>query len=170
MSGRVHVFAGPSLSGREVRGVLPDAVLHPPVAAGDLARLRVAAGDVVVVLDGPLTAGRAVRHKEILGLLDRGVEVWGAAGTGALRAVELQACGMRAYGRVARLVARGVLDGDDEVAVHHQGPDRRWSARGVALVDIRVTCRDACRRRLVDRDGAEQVVAAARALPIQHRL
>lgn len=169
MARHVHVFAGPTLSGREIRAVLPDAVVHPPVAAGDLVGLPVTAGDTVVLIDGLVASGRAVRHREVLGLLDQGVEVWGAGGFGALRAAELQPWGARAHGRVARLAARGVLDGDDEVAVEHEGPDGRWAARGVALVDVRVACRSACRRGLVDPETAEAVVAAARALPFRRR-
>jgi hypothetical protein len=169
MAGRVHVFAGPTLSGRDVRGVLPDAVVHPPATAGDLVALAVAPGDTVVLVDGALAAGRAVRHKEILGLLGQGVEVWGAGGIGALRAAELQSMGMRAHGRVARLFARGVLDGDDEVAVLHDGPDGRWTARSVALVDLRAACRLAHRRGWIDCDTATAVVAVARDLPWRRR-
>jgi hypothetical protein len=169
MPARVHVFAGPTVSGREIRTVLPDAVVHPPVAAGDLSALPAGAGDMVVILDGLMAGGRAVRHKEILGLLDGGVEVWGAGGLGALRAAELHDQGMHAHGRIARLVLRGVLDGDDEVAVAHDGPEGRWTARSVALVDIRATCRQAHRRGLIDAETADAVVAAAQAMPYRHR-
>jgi hypothetical protein len=169
VAGRVHVFAGPTLGGREVRAVLPDAVLHPPVSAGDLVALPATAGDVVVLVDGLMAGGCAVRHQEVLALVDRGVEVWGTAGLGALRAAELHGMGVRPYGRVARLVIRGVLDGDDEVAVDHEGPEGRWSARGVALVDVRATCRWACRRGVIDPETAGAVVAAARALPARRR-
>jgi len=169
MPARIHVFSGPTLTGGDVRGVLPEAVLHPPVAAGDLVGLPAVPGDTVVLIDGLMDRGRAVRHKEILGLLDAGVEVWGAGALGALRAAELHTAGMRAYGRVARLAIRGVLGADDEVAVEHDGPDGRWSARGVALVDVRATCRSACRRGLIDPETADRLVAVARALPHRQR-
>lgn len=169
MPRHVHVFAGPTLGGRDIRSVLPDAVVHPPVAAGDLLSLPVAAGDTVVLIDGLVAAGRAVRHREILALLDQGVEVWGAGALGALRAVELQPLGMRPFGRVARLAARGILDADDEVAVDHDGPEGRWSARTAALVDVRGLSRRAFRGGLVDRETAEQVVSSARALPFRRR-
>jgi hypothetical protein len=169
MPARVHVFTGPTLNGREVRSMLPDAVLHPPAAAGDLAALPATAGDTVVLLDGLIAEGRAVRHKEILALLDLGVEVWGAGGLGALRAAELHASGMRPFGRVARLAIRGVLDGDDEVAVAHEGEAGRWASRGVALVDVRAVARWCHRRGLVDPETADAVVAVARALPFRSR-
>jgi hypothetical protein len=169
MAARVHVFAGPTLSAREIRATLPDAVVHPPAAAGDLVTLTTVPGDTVVLVDGLIAEGRGVRHKEILALLDGGVEVWGAGGLGALRAAELQPYGMRAYGRVARLVARGVLDGDDEVAVDHDGPEGRWAARSVAMVDIRATCRFAHRRGLVDGDTAAAVVGVAGRLCYRRR-
>ena len=169
MARHVHVFAGPTLSGREIRRLLPDAVVHPPVAAGDLLSLPALPGDTVVLIDGLQACGRAVRHREILALLDQGVEVWGAGALGALRAAELQPFGVRLYGRVARLAARGVLDGDDEVAVDHDGPEGRWVARTAALVDVRAACRRACRGGLIDPETADQVVATARALPFRRR-
>jgi len=169
MARHVHVFAGPTLSGREIRRILPEAVVHPPVAAGDLLSMAVAPGDTVVLVDGLQASGRAVRHREILGLVDQGVEVWGAGALGALRAAELQPFGVRLYGRVARLAARGILEGDDEVAVDHAGADGRWAARTVALVDVRAACRRACRGGLIDPETADQVVATARALPFRRR-
>ncbi len=43
----------------------------------------------------------AVWHKEIMWIMERGVHVFGSAGLGALRAVELETFGMRGvrYGR-----------------------------------------------------------------------
>jgi hypothetical protein len=154
MPRRLHVFSGPTLSASAVREVVPDAVVHPPVAAGDLSRLALTPGDVVVIVDGAMTAGTTVRHKEILSLVGAGVEVWGAGALGALRAAELHAHGVRAHGRVARLFIRGVLDGDDEVA----------GDGGVALVDLRATCRAACRAGVLHRADAWRIVAAAQAL------
>jgi len=158
MPRRLHVFSGPTLPAAEVRAAMPDAEVHPPVVAGDLNRLGATAGDVVVILDGAMTGGNAVRHKEILALVDAGVEVWAAGALGALRGAELQDHGVHAYGRVARLFARGALDGDDEVAVHDGRPP------SVALVDVRATVRAACRGGLLDPESGDAVVAAAQAL------
>lgn len=163
MPRRLHVFSGPTLRAAAVRAALPDAVVHPPVVAGDLARLAAAAGDVVVIVDGAMTGGNAVRHKEILALVDAGVEVWGAGALGALRGAELHTHGVHAHGRVARLLIRGALDGDDEVAVHD------GATPSVALVDVRATCRAACRVGLVDPDSALRIVAAAQQLPPARR-
>lgn len=156
----LHVFSGPTLDAAEVRAVAPDAVVHPPVAAGDLSRLRAGSGDVVVIVDGAMTAGAAVRHKEILALVDAGVEVWGSGALGALRAAELQPFGMRVHGRVARLFLRGALEGDDEVAVATGERD----PEALALVDLRATCRAACRAGVIDANAAAAVVAAAQTL------
>src|SRR5258708_30535800 len=98
MSRRLHVFSGPTLGAAEVREAAPDAVVHPPVVAGDLSRLAVTPGDVVVIVDGAMTARSTVRHKEILSLVGAGVEVWGAGALGALRAAELHAHGVHAHG------------------------------------------------------------------------
>ncbi|HEV7679662.1 MAG TPA: TfuA-like protein [Candidatus Dormibacteraeota bacterium] len=169
MPARVHVFTGPTLSSGEVRDALPDAVIHPPAAAGDLVRLACAPGDAVVIVDGPMTEGRAVRHQEILALVDRGVEVWATGALGALRGAELHQSGVRAHGRVARLFVRGSLDGDDEVAVLHDGAEGRWTARSLALVDIRATCRAAQRAGVIDPWTCRQAVEAAQRLPVAQR-
>lgn len=158
----LHVFSGPTLDAVEVRRAVPEAVVHPPVAAGDLARLHAGPGDVVVLVDGAMTDGNAVRHKEILALVEAGVDVWGTGALGALRAAELHDHGVRPYGRVARLLVRGVLEGDDEVAAGA-------AADAVTLVDVRATCRAACRAGVVDEAAARRLVAAAQSLPPQRR-
>jgi len=163
MAPRVHVFTGPTLASGEVRAALPGALVHPPVQGGDLLRLGAVAGDVVVLVDGEMDAGNAVRHKEILALVEAGVEVWGTGTLGALRAAELRGCGVRAHGRVARLLQRGVLEGDDEVAVS------TGSNSTVALVDVRATARAAHRGGLVDADTATRLVNAALQLPPARR-
>lgn len=65
-------------------------------AAGDLLRLAPRPG----IVDGSFHQTRAVRHKEILALIDAGVTVLGAASMGALRAAELDTYGMIGVGRV----------------------------------------------------------------------
>jgi len=165
----VHVYTGPTLSAEDVIAVMPDAVVLPPVAAGDLLRLDARAGDVVVIVDGYFQQAQAVRHKEILLLLERGVEVWGAGSMGALRAAELHPMGMRGTGAVFRLYTRGVIEGDDEVGVTHGPAERGYPVVADALVNIRCTVRQAVRDGLVGRDDAARFVAAAAATPFERR-
>jgi hypothetical protein len=136
----VHVFVGPSLGNDAVSRILPEAVIHPPIAHGDLLRLPLDSGDRVVIIDGVFHHTASVRHKEILDILGRGVAVHGAASMGALRAAELASFGMVGHGVVYRLYSLELLDADDEVALAHDGSGD-WTARTVAMVSVRFVAR-----------------------------
>ncbi|MFD7894624.1 TfuA domain-containing protein [Streptomyces sp. NPDC059743] len=71
----------------------------------------------MVIIDGLYHHTPAVRHKEIIWALGRGVRVVGAASIGALRAAELASCGMVGVGEIYDAYAAGTIEGDDEVAV-----------------------------------------------------
>ncbi|MGW5202127.1 TfuA-like protein [Streptomyces spiralis] len=81
------------------------------------------AGDVVVIVDGVYHHRLALRHKEILDALERGIMVVGAASIGALRAVELHDFGVIGVGQVYDWYRDGVFDGDDAVSVAHGETD-----------------------------------------------
>jgi hypothetical protein len=112
---RRYLFVGPSLP--DATRLAEDTDIHvaPPVAGGNLLRLTAASGDVVGIVDGHFHQTHAVRHKEILALLGRGVRVLGAASIGALRAAELDRFGMEGIGEIYRNYRDGVLEADDEV-------------------------------------------------------
>ncbi|MEV2264935.1 TfuA-like protein [Streptomyces anulatus] len=104
----------------------PTAVIHGPVSHGDLFRIAPDPGDTVLLIDGHYHQSGAVRHKEILEFLRRGVRVIGCASMGALRAAELHSLGMEGIGEVFSLYSSGAIDADDEVAVAHgEGPEYR---------------------------------------------
>ncbi|MFF0153779.1 TfuA-like protein [Micromonospora sp. NPDC005203] len=163
------VFIGPSLPADEVGRLLPDAVVLPPVAHGDLLRLDVAPGDRVLVIDGFFLQHPPVRHREILHLLDRGVTVAGAASMGALRAAELWPFGMRGVGEVFQLYRDGVVTGDDEVAVVHGPAEEGHRALSVPLVNIRVALRRAVTAGVLDDAEAELLLDIGRDLPFRRR-
>ncbi|MFG1837086.1 TfuA-like protein [Micromonospora sp. NPDC049175] len=163
------VFIGPSLPADEVGRLLPDAVVLPPVAHGDLLRLDVAPGDRVLVIDGFFLQHPPVRHREILHLLDRGVTVAGAASMGALRAAELWPFGMRGVGEVFELYRDGVVTGDDEVAVVHGPAEEGHRALSVPLVNIRVALRRAVTAGVLSDADAELLLTIGRELPFRRR-
>jgi hypothetical protein len=78
-----YVYVGPTLPAAEVASCLPEAVIRPPVAHGDLLRETHSSGDVVLLIDGYFHHAGAVRHKEILTLLASGVRVVGCSSMGA---------------------------------------------------------------------------------------
>ncbi|WP_410614232.1 TfuA-like protein [Amycolatopsis sp. lyj-109] len=133
--GAVHVFAGPSCPEPLLLHHRPDAVLHGPVEHGDLFSPDIGAGDTVVIVDGTYHHRLALRHKEILDALARGVQVLGAASIGALRAAELPGTGMTGIGQVYRWYRDGVFDGDDAVAVAHAEAGSRAGVN-VPLVNL----------------------------------
>ncbi len=132
------VFVGPTLVRAEVARVLPDATIAPPVSVGDVLRLaRRRTVRRIAIIDGYFERMAAVWHKEILIALERGIEVWGAASMGALRAAELAPFGMVGVGTIYQAFARGELEADDEVAVAHLPAEYGYRATSDALVNLR---------------------------------
>ncbi len=133
------VFVGPTLPAAEVGALLPGATVAPPVAFGDVLRLAQARRRPkrIAIIDGYFERMAAVWHKEIVFALERGIEVWGAASMGALRAAELRGCGMIGVGTIYTAFARGELIADDEVAVAHLPAEHGYRAVSDALVNLR---------------------------------
>ncbi|SNX88694.1 hypothetical protein SAMN06272735_9188 [Streptomyces sp. TLI_55] len=131
----IHVFVGPTLPPDEPLLVHQCVRRRPPVRHGDLFDAAIADTDTVVLIDGLYHQSPALRHKEILAVLARGVRVIGAASLGALRAAELWSFGMGGVGNVYRFYRNLEIIGDDEVAV---GQD---PMTGRALTWPMVNCR-----------------------------
>jgi hypothetical protein len=145
------VYVGPTLAAEEVSRRLPAATVLPPAAVGDVLRATRRRGIArIAIIDGYFERMAAVWHKEILVALGKGIQVWGAASMGALRAAELAPFGMRGVGSIFRDYARGVLVADDEVAVAHAPADYGYRAMSDALVNIRYGLTQAARRRVIN--------------------
>ena len=139
IAGATIVFVGPTLPASEVAARLAGAIVAPPVGVGDVlalvqARRRPAR---IAIIDGYFEHMAAVWHKELLLAIERGIEVWGAASMGALRAAELAPFGMRGVGAIYRDYARGRLTADDEVAVAHLPGELGFRPTGDPLVNLR---------------------------------
>jgi hypothetical protein len=111
----------------EAASIIPGARVHPPVRHGDVLSIDAAAGDTVVIIDGAFFHAAAVRHKEILELLARGVRVVGAASMGALRAAELWRYGMIGVGDIFSKYAGGAISQRLPAVVRSIG---RYARRG----------------------------------------
>lgn len=132
------VYVGPTLLASEVARRLPGATVMPPAAVGDILRAARRPGvRRIALIDGYFERMAAVWHKEVLVALARGIEVWGAASMGALRAAELATFGMRGVGVIYREYARGALVCDDEVAIAHLPAEYGYQSTSDALVNIR---------------------------------
>src|SRR5437762_10719938 len=136
----VYVFTGPTIPPEEARFEL-QATYLPPAAEGDVYRVSLKRPEAIGIIDGYFQSTPAVRHKEILWAMSRGIHVFGSASMGALRAAELAAFGMEGVGTIFELYRDGVLEDDDEVAVVHGSAEVEFRAASEAMVNIRHTLR-----------------------------
>jgi hypothetical protein len=109
---RIRVFAGPS---RPATLAGPKIDWAPPASAGDL-RAAAREGFRILVLADTLFLDAPPSHREILDVIEVGIQVIGCASAGALRAVELRAHGMTGAGLVFDLYRDGSLAEDAEIA------------------------------------------------------
>ncbi len=138
----ICVFVGPTLRREEVAGAC-DAVCLPPVAQGDVYRAALQKPRAIGIIDGYFSGAPSVWHKEILWALSEGIEVFGSASMGALRAAELHAFGMRGVGRIFEAFRDGILEDDDEVAVVHGPAETGYVSASEPMVNIRATLEQA---------------------------
>lgn len=155
---RKYCFVGPSLPDAAELAAGTGVRFMPPVAAGDLLRLNVRAGDVIAIVDGYFHQTRSVRHKEILDLLGRGVHVLGASSMGALRAAELDRFGMRGVGRIYADYRDGLLEADDEVTLLHSPREEGYRPHSQPLVCMRATFAVAVRHGVCDASTADRLI------------
>lgn len=139
------VFCGPTL-GPGDRPQEVGLVFLPPALQGSfLDAVRHYDPQAILLIDGGFQSQPAVRHKEILWTIGRGIPVLGAASMGALRAAELSPH-MQGYGLIYRWYRRFQLTPDDAVAVLHGPAELNFSPVTVSLVDLRRSFRAALRR------------------------
>jgi hypothetical protein len=165
-------FVGITITPEEAKGIL-DAEYFGPIKAGDIPAVIAEVGPHAIgIVDGVFHRTAAVLHKDILYALDRGIQVFGAASIGALRAAELRDCGMIGVGQVYGKYVSGELTGDDEVAV----PVARLRGKGWvitngcdALVNIRATLAAARIRGALTEEAATAIGQAAKGLCFTER-
>jgi len=165
----IVVFLGPSLEIERARIHL-DAIYRPPAEQGHILEIvRRHRPRAILLVDGAFASVPAVRHKEILWALSRGVEVYGAASLGALRAAELAGLGMQGYGFIYRWFRAHPLAEDDEVAVSMTPPALGAAPLSDALIDMRLTFRKAERVGIITAALRRLVTDTASAAHFQDR-
>lgn len=164
----IHVFAGPTLPAADPALSGPQFRARLPVRHGDLFDPAIAGGDSIVIIDGLYHHSPALRHKEIIAAMARGVRVIGAASIGARRAAEPAPCGMLGVGEVFRSYASGFLQGDDEVVVG-QADDGDPRSVTWPLVNLRHTLRLVAEDGIVTAEQAIDILEALRAVYYPHR-
>jgi hypothetical protein len=144
----VYVFTGPTIPPEEARLEL-QATYLPPAAEGDVYRVSLKRPEAIGIIDGYFQSTPAVRHKEILWAMSRGIHVFGSASMGALRAAELAAFGVEGVGMIFELYRDGVLEDDDEVAVVHGSAETGFLTASEAMINMRQTLRTAAQSGIV---------------------
>lgn len=163
MARDIAVLLGPTLPVAEARTHL-DATYLPPAEQGSVFRaVAEHRPAIIAIIDGAFAQRPAVRHKEILWAMARGIEVHGAASMGALRAAELAPCGMIGHGFVYRWYRRTPLADDEEVAVAMAPPELGSAALGEALINMRLTLKRAERRGIIGPPARAALERLARA-------
>lgn len=128
----IVAFLGPTLPVKP-RGIR----VLPPAQRGDVWRALKLKPRAIALIDGYFDARPSVWHHEILDALDAGVQVFGGASMGALRAAELHSRGMIGVGRIFRWYRDEKVIDDSEVALLHADAEHSWMPLTVPLVNIR---------------------------------
>lgn len=157
------VFVGPTLRLDEVRGLL-DAECRPPVAQGDIYRAALQRPRYIGIIDGYFEGVPSVWHKEILWAMAQGIQVFGCASIGALRAAELADFGMKGVGRIFEDYRSGRLTDDDEVAVLHAPAELGFATLSEPMVSVRATIERAEVDGILEDDIARSLIDLAKAM------
>ncbi|HEY1260005.1 MAG TPA: YcaO-like family protein [Stellaceae bacterium] len=162
------IFAGPSLPPR-ARPADPRLDWRPPARQGDVYRAALERPAIIGLIDGYFEIVPSVWHKEILWAMAEGIHVYGAASTGALRAAELAAFGMKGVGKIFEAFRDGTLEDDDEVAILHGPSELGYPTLTEAMVNIRATLEKAVAQRVIEWDMAGRLRETGKALFYKER-
>jgi hypothetical protein len=156
------IFVGPSLPDARDHAAA-DIQLCPPCAKGDLLRAVIDGAHVIGLIDGYFEQTAAVWHKEILFALSRGVNVFGAASMGALRAAECEPYGMIGTGKIFERFRLEQTVDDADVAQVHGPPETGYITLSEPLVNFVFTLEAWTGRGVISTQEASALSEAATA-------
>jgi hypothetical protein len=162
------VFVGPTLRTDEVRRLL-DAECRPPVKQGDVYSAALRMPRYIGVIDGYFEGVPSVWHKEILWAMAKGIQVFGSASMGALRAAELADFGMKGVGQIFEDYRSGRLTDDDEVAVLHAPAELGFTTLSEPMVSVRATIEHAEAEGVLEGDMTQALLNLAKAMHYRAR-
>jgi hypothetical protein len=137
------------------------------VKRGDLVSIYGEKNVVVGIIDGIFFSDSAVGHREIIGLLERGITVVGGGSMGALRASELKDFGMIGVGRIFDMYSSGVIEGDDEVAIIFN--PETLEPLSEALINIRYNLERAVDRGIITESQSKDIINELKAVYFPER-
>jgi len=154
----VLIFAGPSIAGiKNLNENYRDFFFLPPLRHADLiSSVEYFKPHIVGIIDDYSGQFESVWQNEIMHVLEKGVEVFGAAGIGAIRAVELEKYGMKGIGKVYEFYKKQLLSSDEEVISFF---DKKNNYKRITepLINIRFTI-DALRKEIEIPDSVFDII------------
>lgn len=168
MGNEIVVFAGPSLTGIDVKK-FKNIEFRAPCKQGDVFLATLDQPKAIAVLDGYFEGQPSVWHKEMLYALSQGIHVYGASSMGALRASEAHTFGMVGVGQIFRAYRDGVYDDDDEVAIVHGPPELDYVSLSEPMVNVRATVSLALEQNILTRETAGLIIRIAKAIYYKNR-
>lgn len=160
------IFVGPSGAGLATP---PGIDLLPPARLGAVHQAVLAGYRRIAVVDAYFGNVPSVWHKEILFALSTGVDVWGAASTGALRAAELAEYGMRGIGVAYRLFRWGALTDDDELCLLHSDRSSGYKALTMPMINVRFSLRRMRRSGLLSVQAERDLTGSLKSIHFSQR-
>jgi hypothetical protein len=160
------VFVGPTLPDRPIS---PGIEFRAAAALGDIRQAVDDGATVIGLIDGVYEQAAAVWHKEILYALSEGVQVFGGASMGALRAAECAAFGMQPVGSIALAYLSGEIDDDSAVALIHAPAEFGSIPLSEPLVDVWASVANLAALSLISADDAKFLLSRAVAIGFRTR-
>lgn len=165
----IVVFLGPSMALEEAKSIL-DAHYLPPARHGDLlSAVHTYRPRVIALVDGEFSQALSVWHKEILYALEEGIQVYGAASMGALRAAETEPFGMVGIGEIFTMFRDEILLDDDEVALQYSPASDGYRNLSMPMVNIRATLEHAFEEGRIKLRELEFTVKLAKSMFFRNR-
>jgi hypothetical protein len=162
---KIIVYTGLSLPFDEAKEILDssdgvEVIYKKPIQRGDLGSAVKENSNIIAIIDGVFHQNSAVGHKEILGVMNKGIKVYGASSMGALRASELDTLGMIGVGYVYSQYATGKVDSDDDVAVMLDADT--LEALSEPLINMDYVFSNAVSENIIDESEKDELIKIAK--------
>jgi hypothetical protein len=130
---RIKIYSRLSVGDEAIKKILPDAEVCGPIKRSDLLADIAERVNIVGIIDGEFQQSFAVSPTNIRDALRHGLKIYGSSSMGAMRAAELDCCGMIGCGKIYETIKATPYFKDDHLGqVFNPGT----YASHVAFVDL----------------------------------
>lgn len=158
---KIAIFSKLTLKEDEIKDILKEADVFPPIKRGDLMDSKIDSYDIIGIIDGVFLQNSAVAHREILKRLNEGKKIFGASSMGALRASELDTYGMIGVGKIYEYYKNGIITDDDEVAVTFSEDFHQIT---FSMINFRIMVQNAIKDGIIHEKDGEDLLKIAKSL------